>query len=443
MPIVLAIGTNTAEAGGFYLPFRGVFAMGRGSAVTASLRDPAAISYNPALLALYDGHHILIDGTWSTFSLTFQRDPQMQRNGSELTFDEIANLHPGVMIPQLLFSTDFGTDVIAMGLGIYPPYAATMRYPADGPQRYAIIDMSQTIILTTAISFAYRPIEQLSIGASFQNIIVLLDGTGVSSTFLGVYGEPDDANLDSPIHAFGNDYFTPSANFGLWYQPIKELEFAISYQLFADIETSGGDFEAALPTHWIYDPAKTVGDGMDIKLSLPWMLRFGARYVHKRFDIEIDAWYERWGRHKNIEIVAHHVRVTNPPLVNDSPVDDFNIPRNMKDTWGLSIGSDVEIIPLLTLRAGFLFETGAADDKTYSVFLHDAMKFAPSLGLSFHIPYTRIDLGYMHIFQVNKTITNGTFKQYNLVYPEGAIATNNGKYTSYYDLVGVGVEFSF
>ncbi|MFA5624281.1 MAG: outer membrane protein transport protein [Bradymonadales bacterium] len=427
------------------MPFRGVLPMGRAGAVVVSLRDPNALSINPALLALGEGHQILVDASWSMLQLEFNRDPRINRNGSKTEFEMVRNEAPGIVIPQVLFSTDFGTDQFALGFGVFPPYAAPARFPADGPQRYAIIDMSGTIAFTTALAFAWRAHERFSIGASIQNISFIFSGVGVASTYIGLYGEQEDPWFDSLISVEAADYFTPSANFGLWARPVDGFELAASFQLFAHTKSKGGRFKAALPEHYIYDMGTIDGKHMELTLNLPWNLHFGLRYYHEDvFDIELDAWFERWSTHRNIVVSPDEVMIRNMPLVNDIKVDNFIIPRHMKDVFGFSLGADWHIMPrFFTLRAGFMYESGAARDEYYSVFSYDAHKFAPSIGMSLTLDFVRLDFAFMHVQQISKKIVNGEHKQYNLPYPEQANVTNNGHYSSFYDFIGLGANFFF
>ena len=437
--------SSVTYAGGLFIPLGGVMPGGRAGAVVASARDPNAIQYNPALVALGEGHQLLVDVQYGLLQLEYTRAPETTRNGSLMTFDTVTNEAKGIAMPQVLFTTDFGTDTFGLGVGLFSPISAPLRLPEDGPQRYVIIDYANTIAFTVEAAFAWRPHPRVAIGAGIQNITFVFKGAGVSSTYLGVFGEPNDADLDSEISVNAADYFTPSANFGIWYNPIDCLEIAASFQLFADIQSKSGTFKAALPNHYVYEITELTGSKMDIKISLPWTLRFGLRYVHDDvFDIEIDARYDRWSRQDEIVIMPHDVYLTNNALVDDVKVDDFHIPRNLKDTWGISIGSDWHIIPnRLTLRAGFAYESGAASDENYSVFLYDTHKFIPTIGLSVDIAFVRLDFNFAHVQQISKNITKGTFKQYNLVYPEGAIATNNGKYSTFYDFIGIGANFTF
>ena len=441
-----ALGLSSpAQAGGLFLPLGGVLPNGRAGAVTAGVRDPNAIQYNPAIIALLEGHQLLVDVQYGALQLDYTRAPETLRNGELRTYDSVSNEAPGIAMPQILFTTDFGSDQFGLGVGLFTPNSAPLRLPYDGPQRYVIIDYANTIAFTTELAFAWRPHPSVAIGAGIQNITFVFKGAGVSSTYLGVFGEPDDADLDSTISINASDYFTPSANFGIWYNPIAGLELAASFQLFADIKSSGGTFKASLPDHYVYEITEISTDKMDVEIALPWTLRFGLRYNFDDIaDIELNIRYDRWSRQDEILIKPHDVYLTNNALVDDVRVDNFHIPRDLKDTWGISIGSDWHVIPnRLTLRAGFAYESGATSDEYYSVFLYDTDKFIPTIGLSVDIDFVRLDFSFAHVQQLSKNITNGTYKQYNLVYPEGAIATNNGKYRTFYDFVGLGAVFKF
>lgn len=434
-----------ANAGGLFVPLGGVVNTGRAGAGVVSTRDPNAVAYNPALIALNEGHQILVDATWAMLNLEFSRAPQIEPNGSTTTYKTVKNEAPGILIPQVLFTTDFGTDQFGLGVGIFPPNAAPARFPKDGAQRYAIIDMSNTIAFTTEIAFAWRPHPRFAIGAGIQNVTFIFRGTGISTTYFGVLADQEDPDMDSMITINASDYFTPSANFGVWAEPVDGFELGASFQLFSDHASSGGRFKAALPNHYVYEHSRLEGNKMDIQLSLPWSVKFGVRYRHGSvFDIELDAWYTGWSRQDKISIYPHDAWLRDNALVDDVKVGTFEIPRNMKDTWGLALGGDWNILPdELTVRAGFLYESGAAHDADYSTFLYDNDKFAGTLGLSYKIAFVRLDFAFAHVHQLPKTVKNGRFKQYNLVYPEKAHVTNNGKYQSFYDFIGLGANFMF
>lgn len=434
----------SAQAGGFFVPLGGVHNTGRAGAAVVSTRDPNAIAYNPALIALNDGHQLLADITWAMLNLEYTRASQVEPNGSVTSYATIKNEAVGITIPQVLFTTDFGTDSFGLGVGLFPPNSAPAKYPSDGPQRYVIVDMANTIAFTTELAFAWRPHPRFSVGAGIQNVTFVFRGTGISSTYFGVLAAAEDPDMDCYVTVNAADYFTPSANFGIWAEPVDGFELGASFQLFADLQSKNGSFKSALPNHYVYERSELQGSKMDLTMSLPWSVKFGLRYHHHNiFDIEVDAWYTRWSRHKEIKIYPHDVWLRHNALVDDVHVGNFTIPRNMKDTWGIAIGSDWNILPELTVRAGFLYESGAAADEYYSTFLYDNHKFSPTIGVSYTLDFVRFDFAFAHVHQLPKTVTNGAVKQYNLVYPENAHVTNNGKYKSFYDFIGLGVNFTF
>ncbi|MBQ9395929.1 MAG: outer membrane protein transport protein [Proteobacteria bacterium] len=443
--VLVSLASMEAFGGGLFVPLGGVLNTGRAGAGVVSTRDPNAIAYNPALIALGDGHQLLVDFEWAMLQLEFQRASQVERNGSVTEFEKVKNEAPGILIPQILFTTDFGTDQFGLGVGVFPPNAAPAKFPADGPQRYAVIDMANTIAFTTELAFAWRPHPRFSIGAGIQNVTFIFKGTGISSTYFGVLSRAEDPDMDSVITVDAADYFTPSANFGIWAEPVDGFELGVSFQLFADMKSRNGKIKSALPNHYLYERTTLVGEHVDMTISLPWSLKFGLRYRHGDvFDIEVDGWFTRWSRQKSIDILTHDVWLRTNALVDDVHVGNFNIPRDMKDVGGVSIGADWHVLPKqLTVRAGFLYESGSTRDDMYSCFEYDNHKFAPTIGLSYTIDLARIDFAFAHVHQLPKTVTNGTFKQYNLVYPEGAAVTNNGKYKSYYDFIGLGVNLTF
>ncbi len=434
-----------ASAGGLFIPLGGVANTGRAGAAVVSTRDPNAIAYNPALIALNDGHQLLVDVTWAMLQLEYQRASQVEVNGQTTTFDKIKNEAPGIAIPQVLFTTDFGTDQFGLGVGLFPPNAAPAKFPENGAQRYAVINMANTLAFTTELAFAWRPHPRVSIGAGIQNVTFVFRGTGVSSTYFGVLAGAEDPDMDSVITIDASDIFTPSANFGIWAEPVDGFELGVSFQLFSDHKSKGGKVKAALPNHYVYQRTTLEGSKMDISISLPWSLKFGLRYKYGDiFDIELDGWFTRWSRQNAIHLYTHDVWLRTNALVDDVKVGDFTIPRNMKDVGGFSIGADWHVLPdQLTLRAGFMYESGATKKEYYSAFQYDNHKIAPTIGLSYTIGFARLDFAFAHVHQLPMEVTNGQFKQYNLVYPEKAVATNNGKYKSFYDFIGIGADFTF
>ena len=94
--------SSVALAGGMWLPARGVGPLGRAGAVVASLRDPNALWYNPANLALVEGNQLLLDVAMIDMAATFERAAETSRSGELTTFGIVENEALPQWSPQLI-----------------------------------------------------------------------------------------------------------------------------------------------------------------------------------------------------------------------------------------------------------------------------------------------------------------------------------------------------
>jgi len=443
--LVLMGLASEALAGGFWLPGRGVGPLGRAGAVVASASDPNAIWYNPAALTEVDGHELLIDVAVVTLNATFERADATNRNGDLQQFEEVENEGTPQWVPQILFSTDFGRDDMALGAGFYAPYAPRYRFPEDGPQRYALIDNTKSIIFYQHLAFAYKPHPAISIGAGIQNMMAVIDVTTAASSYIGLWGEPEDQDLDLLFRVHGQDFFTITGNAGIWSEPVEGLKLGTSVQFPATVLDEEAEITVRLPTHYAFDNASLEGDSVRAQLELPWIIRAGISYgIEKVFDVEVAMTYETWSVHKRIITDPNDVRVTNVPTLGDLEVGPLNIERQFEDTLSVHVGGDWHVLPdTLTVRAGLMYEQGAIPDKTYSVFQVDSDKIAPTVGLSWMVEAFRLDVAYSFIYQFPKDIEDSEVAQINPTYEDGATIVGNGSYSSFFNVFGVGASYTF
>jgi long-chain fatty acid transport protein len=426
-----------------WIPLHGVVPSGRASAVTAGIRDPNAIYFNPAALALIDEHTLLVDAAWIDLWLSFQRADAVARNGESISFEEVNNESPGIAAPQLLFSARLAEEW-ALGLGLYTPWAARARFPTRGPQRYSVVDLSGSMIINAHLAVAWRPHPRFSFGAGLINTFSILDGVGVASTYVGLWGEPEDPDLDSLVHIRATDLFSLSFNAGLWFEPVDGLELALSVTGPTTISDDHASFETQLPSHYVFDDTYVDGDTMGLAMDLPWMVRAGIRYAQAAFDIELDLHWESWSVQQKVRTWPNNVRIMNVPTVGSIQADRLNIDRRMQDSYGIALGGDWRVLPeLLVLRAGLGFESGSAPDEMYSVFEYDSDKLYPTLGASVLLDPFSIDVSYAYVAQLPRQIRNSQARQVNSAYPEGATVIANGDYESGYNVIGLGFRVAF
>ena len=71
--MVLRTPGGNAAAAGFLVYDAAGEALGKGSAVTASVNDPSAVFFNPAALVFMEGQQFSVGGLWVTANADFYR----------------------------------------------------------------------------------------------------------------------------------------------------------------------------------------------------------------------------------------------------------------------------------------------------------------------------------------------------------------------------------
>ena len=200
----VALVPATAAASGFMVSEVGPRAIGRGGAMVANPDDATAMWLNPAGLSDVPGVQLFVDGSWVRLNGTFTRscrpscapDPYDVQYGdnravvgrhpgeAEGGFSEddaggldlgqrgdsvgtARNRSPGRLIPFGALTVNgalLGVPGLGLGVAIYGPNTAGVRYDADGPQRYSVVESTPTEMIVEAAA-AYRLNRFLGLGA--------------------------------------------------------------------------------------------------------------------------------------------------------------------------------------------------------------------------------------------------------------------------------------
>ena len=434
------------DAAGFFLPMRGVRPMGRAGAVTVSGAGPHALWYNPAAMHALEGTHIMFETALGVLSTSFQRTPRLEPNGDVVSYAEVNNDKPPDIIPALAATSDFGIDRLVLGLGVLPPFGARYLYPEDGAQRYAAVRNDAALYAMFVIGASFEITDWLAIGASFQNLFFDMTLIGTASGYVGIFGQPEDRDLDILLKIHTVDAFSPSGSIGVWAAPLPELELGLSVQLPSHIEDNDAELEVRLPSHAAFDGTKVEGDTVTGGFDLPAVIRAGIRYTQPRWDVELNFVWEGWSTHDAIRTTPREVAITGIFHVDEFVVGPLSITQEYENTVALAVGGDVEVIPdVLTLRAGLSFEQGAVPDHRLSSFQMDMDKLTPTIGLTWAIPaaHLEVDLGYAHFLYFDTQISNSKVEQINPTFEDGALIVGNGFYQASVDIVGLGLEATF
>ena len=427
--LCLTVGLPTdATASGFYLPGRGVQPMGRGGAYVASGEGNLnSVWYNPANLATLEGTELMVDtAVIGTFS-QFHRSSRYTQGGRLVDYPSVHNQSLPRPDPPILI------------------YASGLKFPERGPQRYTLINNDKSLIAFLGGSVAYEINDDLRVGAGLYDMVAHFELVNTTSSYTGVYGRPEDRDLDILTKIAFQDFFNPTGNLGLWWEPVDKFQTAFSVQLPGLVRDKSAKMEVRMPSHPLYDQGELSNDTVSGALRFPWVLRAALRWDDDNFDVELAGVWEGWGVFDRITVSPNNIRHTGIPGVGAIPIGPLNIPQKWQNTFSVRAGGDWRVSDPLTLRAGYIFETGAPPDEFYSVFAPDADKHVFSGGFSYEWSDFTLDVSAAYYALNNKQITNSQMRQINPIDTEDELATviGNGGYKTSNLIVGTGITYNF
>jgi long-chain fatty acid transport protein len=468
---VAAVLTAAADVGaaGLYFSDRGTRPLARGGAFVAGADDLGAIWYNPA--GIVDAPTgFLVDATWLHYTSEFTRQAQTtSATGTTFvqSFPGVSGSTPILPVPTIAGSYRFGDkQQYAVALGMYAPMVPVTTYPMtisnpDGssspaPQRYSLVSLDGSLLVVTGAWFAWRPIEQLRVGAGFQMLVgtfkSTVDFSACPPDNLVCAGENPSYDAYSQLNV--GPIVTPSGNFGATYVPMKKVRIGASAQLPFAVDAPA-KVDVRLPTAVVFDNAYQQGDDARVKFTLPAVARIGVevRPLDDQ-DLRIELAYVRefWSEQQSIAVTPTDIqlyKITGFP----SPfaVSPISIPRGGQDSNSIRLGGEYKL-PIdpyvLQLRAGLAYESSGIQQNYVSPLTIDSDKYTAALGGGLFIgKHWRFDAVYAHVFMADVNVSPATaaVPRVNPVQgnPTQTAAVNGGHYSAGADAIGIGMQYAF
>jgi long-subunit fatty acid transport protein len=532
---VAAAVPSRAHAGGIEVPDLGARALGRGAAFVARADDLSAFHYNPAGLSKSRGVNVHLGVNILHMNAAFERgggdrwtclpgggagcdtgeafsgrvfapanDPRgvdPTERGSTATgdpFDVVRNEKPISPLPLVVaqWGDVGGVDGLALAAGLTTPAAFGFpAYPARGSQRYALRS-AEALVVYPGVGISWRIERWLSIGGVFMNGIThaRFDQAARGTT------NPENPEIrkenDGGDASFGievRDWSSPVGIVGVLSNPIDQLELGASVRTPVVIDARGdltyeSSEELAGRSGLVCagfspdDPSTDAAtrwscEGVAFRQRLPWVVRAGARYVHPRFDIEVDWVYEAWGgTGKGWEVdvcdaaddeAGARMCGAGGPIevgiqnLGTVPVLDTTLLKRFRDTHSVRVGSDVVAVPgILDVRLGGWWQSSAypADHSTFSVDFPVAQQISAGAGATWHAIARRrpradrapnhldVTLGYARVFQPTVRVSRGVLQQQSIrdpTVPAGGNVVNDGIYRVSYNVFALALEGRF
>lgn len=455
-----------AAANGFQLLPGGTQSVARGGAVAARPSDPMVLLHNPAGLTELGGDQILLNfdvafhamcvdpygyygwGVYqpgaSEFGDPLELDdpsaPTVGATYASSPLEKVCNSAQAIGLPQLAWTHRINRDW-AIGAGFVSPTSvggvqyggedgtvATQFGPRPTPTRYTVIKQELLFALNPTFGAAYRIIPRLSVGATFQVLMVKARSIAVQNFATGT-----QPSTDWLTTAEIEDYFIPGFVLSVNAEPIDTIDLMAAFHWVDDLSGPG---KVTIETNTFHQGA-TVGpkpfENQPIELSnvtarLPWNVTVGARYAAplpntrgatglgdpmdtELWDVEVDASYAFTARTGSGTIeAADDITVATARLddgeervdsvtVAQEDLANFEVDRHLKDSLAMRLGGSFAILPRqLMAQGGVFYETRGVEPAYADIDTFAFRRFGFGLGLVLRIGSFDLGAGYSHIF---------------------------------------------
>ncbi len=460
-PLVLAAVAGEARAAGLYFSDRGVRPMGRAGAFVAGADDLGALWYNPAGLA-DAGTSVLIDFTWMNFKDAYSR--QLQIADAEGTLHTVTSPTVNGNSPVIPFPTIAASLALdpehrfTVAGGFFAPYVALASYPdtvagQPSPSRYSLGSFSGSALGYIGTWVAWKPFEELRIGAGVQALVGQFETTVTFSACPPdrLLCAPEQPDFDARSQVKVGPIIAPTANAGVTLIPSKYVRIGVSGQLPTYV-SSHAQLQVQLPSNAVFDTARVVGDNAHVSFALPAIFRVGVEVRPvRRVRIEATFVREFWSVERSINAVPEGISIQGitglPPSIN---LPEISFPRDFQSSNSYRLGGeytfDVAGYPI-DARMGVSYDQSAVPVPYVSLLSLDMTKVTATLGGGLHVGrHWRFDAVYGHIFASTVYVSPSVAKITRIDPLSGNAPfdpVNGGTYSAKADMLGVGLNYLF
>ncbi len=414
--ILLFWPSPSAFAGGFMVPHQTARGLALSNALTAGVKDPSAVYYNPAALSEVDGNRLLINGSYINTVNSVKNNGRKARNKHNDNFITtlFANYH--------ITGTDF-----TLGFGSYVPFGLATAYESSFVRFAATKTELKTLNVTPAIS--WHPSEFFSVGAglSFVHASTLLSQSLCFASVPGGCGSEGRVRITDTANAF-------SYNVGVLLKPHERLKIGLTYRARTDLR-----FDSANVKFTALGPATTRADIKPI--PLPPVIDLGVFWqMTPTWGLEFVYEFARWSEFK-------HIKATFSPTIVQGGgalvLPGFTFPQDWKNTSTLRLGSFYRLSENFEIRGGITVEEGPIPGRTLNPAIPGADLLTLNAGIGYKWKKVTLDLGYMAVFYKNRRVSNMELEGTPATGIPFLGAPGKDKYETFNNFVSLAVGYRF
>lgn len=394
--------TNTALAGGFYVPQKGAVGVGLANAGGAArAEDGSTLFFNPAgMTELSDplaqaGVDLIfssveidsIGSTATTPGTLGAAAPYPGGNGDASALTPLPNIYLAYPVSETGFW---------LGLAVTAPFGLSVEYADDWFGRYDSI-FSQLKTIDIAPSLAYRINNAWSVGAGLD--IQYADAKLTSAI-------PDTLNPGGPtpetdgLSTLKGDDWSVGFNVGVLFKPMDTTRVGLHFRSGMDHDLGG-----TATIEGLQGPL-SIGNGQfaaTTPLNLPPFVSLAvAQDFGSAFTFYGEVQWFGWDTFNEIRISF------------DNGMPDVVRPQGFRNTFTVAGGLDYRLNSRWTLRAGLQYDQTPTVDEYRNTSIPDGDLIFAGLGASYRITDQFIvDAGYFHVFfsKENIDLTQSYFEQ--------------------------------
>jgi long-chain fatty acid transport protein len=426
------MGTATLSlAAGFKISEQGAKAMAMGNAFSAQADDPSALFYNPAGIAYLKGTQVSL-GSLTILVPQTEFDGTTPLSGNVPLGNGTSPVYERAkrdifIAPTFYLTHSFENLPLSVGLGINSLYPLAKSWDDSSSFRNQIMNISiKPINFQPTVAYRFDDLNlAVAGGIDITYAQVSLQKAAYTSTITGgaPYGAFELGNLGADATAIDYGY-----NFGLMWRPAKSLSFGATYRSEIKLHLDGdanflattpagitamGDSYSSIPANALPFYRARYTSSASTTLTLPSNVDLAVAWKPlEPLTLEFDATWTGWSSYDKLELVFD-----NPQFNNFNNKPD---PKNWKDVWSYKFGAQYAYNPNLDLRCGYSFDTSPVPSNTLGPELPDSDRHSFSIGNGIHRGNVSLDLAYMWVHFVDRTVTNmdlttlkgenGTFK---------------------------------
>ena len=388
------------NAQAFQVNLQGQKQQAMGGAGTAIMQDGSALFFNPGGVSFLKDNNISVGVSPVSSHVKFVDGPSssVSETKNPVSYPFTAYVVLGKKESKLKY-----------GLAVYTPFGSTIRWQDAWAGRF-VNTSTQLVSIYVQPTVSYKINEKFGFGAGF------VYGFGNVNLQRDIPVTDDKGNYGkAELAGKGSGY---GFNAGLYYQPLKNLSFGLTYRSQVDMNVNKGKATFTVPVSL---SSSFPSGNFSTSVALPKVISLGAGYSPTRklklaFDVSMVGW-------KSYDTLAFDFET------NTSELADIKSPRNYRNTYSYRIGAEYALNAKLDARAGIKYLMTPVKSGYVTPEVPDASHANLSMGLGYKIN-SKLSADVSFTFQsMKRSDTNienqlsGTYKTY--IFIPGISLTQN------------------